>query len=241
MWLPASSHTLPGFTPIPTHTHSLAAAENLLIDAQGYLKMVDFGFAKVVRDRTYTVCGTPEYLAPELVLGKAHGPGVDYWALGILLFEQVAGFSPFCDAKGSDQMVICRNILKQAEPEFPAHVKDRDCKDLILRACRQTSVAGAAASPLTFLGPTRTHAPSHAAPHHNTHHAPRTPPSPPPLRRPADQGRQQAPGVHGGGRCRGEGAPLFPPRGLAGAARQAPPRALAAHAAQRPCMPTTLR
>ena len=108
--------------------------ENLLIDAEGYLKMVDFGFAKVVRDRTYTVCGTPEYLAPELVLGKAHGAGVDYWALGILLFEQVAGYSPFCDAKGSDQMVICRNILKQAEPEFPAHFKDRDLKDLILRA-----------------------------------------------------------------------------------------------------------
>eukprot|EP00644_Phytophthora_capsici_P000956 jgi/Phyca11/551631/estExt2_Genewise1Plus.C_PHYCAscaffold_430075 len=57
--------------------------ENLLIDPQGYLKVVDFGFAKVVDDRTYTLCGTTEYLAPELVLGKGHNRGVDYWALGV--------------------------------------------------------------------------------------------------------------------------------------------------------------
>ncbi len=49
--------------------------ENLLIDSDGYLKVVDFGFAKVVEDRTYTLCGTPEYLAPELVLGKGHSTG----------------------------------------------------------------------------------------------------------------------------------------------------------------------
>jgi serine/threonine protein kinase len=49
--------------------------ENLLIDSEGYLKVVDFGFAKVVEDRTYTLCGTPEYLAPELVLGRGHGAG----------------------------------------------------------------------------------------------------------------------------------------------------------------------
>lgn len=56
--------------------------ENMLIDAQGYIKVVDMGFAKVVPERTFTLCGTPEYLAPELVLGKGHHKGVDYWAAG---------------------------------------------------------------------------------------------------------------------------------------------------------------
>ena len=53
--------------------------ENLLIDARGYIKMCDFGFAKVIANRSFTLCGTPEYLAPELVLGKGHNWGVDYW------------------------------------------------------------------------------------------------------------------------------------------------------------------
>ena len=59
---------------------------------------VDFGFAKVVPDKTYTLCGTPEYLAPELVLGRGHDKGVDYWALGVLLFEMVRGDGAGCDA-----------------------------------------------------------------------------------------------------------------------------------------------
>jgi len=105
--------------------------ENLLIDPQGYLKMVDFGFAKVVTDRTYTLCGTPEYLAPELVLGKGHNKGVDYWALGVLIYEMVVGNSPFAAANPSDQMQICRNIVK--EPlVFPSWLSS-DCRDLIAK------------------------------------------------------------------------------------------------------------
>ena len=56
--------------------------ENLLFDRDGYLKLVDFGFAKVVRDRTFTLCGTPEYLAPEIISNKGHGLGADWWTLG---------------------------------------------------------------------------------------------------------------------------------------------------------------
>ena len=57
--------------------------ENLLFDADGYLKVVDFGFAKRVDERTWTVCGTPEYMAPEIILNKGHDRCADWWALGI--------------------------------------------------------------------------------------------------------------------------------------------------------------
>ncbi|GAB9464255.1 hypothetical protein Gpo141_00001692 [Globisporangium polare] len=103
--------------------------ENLLLDTQGYLKVVDFGFAKVVEDRTYTLCGTPEYLAPELVLGKGHNKGVDYWALGILIYELVVGHSPFSGSNQSDQMQICRNIVKE-NVHYPATMSE-SCKDIV--------------------------------------------------------------------------------------------------------------
>ena len=56
--------------------------ENILIALDGYLKLTDFGFAKVVQTRTYTLCGTPEYIAPEVLLNKGHGKAVDWWTLG---------------------------------------------------------------------------------------------------------------------------------------------------------------
>ena len=77
--------------------------ENLLIDGKGYLKMIDFGFAKkfpylkngMKQDKTYTLCGTPEYLAPEIVMSKGYDKGVDYWALGCLIYELYLSRTPF--------------------------------------------------------------------------------------------------------------------------------------------------
>ena len=77
--------------------------ENLLIDPKGFLWLTDFGFAKVVESRTYTLCGTPEYLAPEVLMNKGHGKPVDWWCLGILTYEMLAGIDPFND---DDPMAI---------------------------------------------------------------------------------------------------------------------------------------
>lgn len=71
--------------------------ENLLLDSRGYLRLTDFGFAKVVDDRTWTLCGTPEYLAPEVIQSDGHGKAADWWACGVLCYEMLVGYPPFFD------------------------------------------------------------------------------------------------------------------------------------------------
>lgn len=102
--------------------------ENLLIDFAGHMKVTDFGFAKVIEDRTWTLCGTPEYLAPEIIQSKGHGKSVDWWALGVLMFEMLAGYPPFYDENpfGIYQKVLAGRI------DFPRHF-DVKAKDLVKR------------------------------------------------------------------------------------------------------------
>jgi len=84
--------------------------ENVLIDEEGYCVMVDLGFAKSIVDKTFTMCGTPEYIAPEVILCKGYGKGVDYWAFGVLIYEMLAGDSPFYD---EDKKVMFKRIMNE--------------------------------------------------------------------------------------------------------------------------------
>jgi len=103
--------------------------ENLLLDRHGHLKITDFGFAKKVPDITWTLCGTPDYLAPEVVSSKGYNKSVDWWSLGILIFEMLCGFTPFWD--GGSPMKIYENILK-GKVKYPPYIHP-DAQDLLQR------------------------------------------------------------------------------------------------------------
>jgi serine/threonine protein kinase len=89
--------------------------ENVLIDAQGYPVIIDFGFAKYVLDKTFTLCGTPLYIAPEVILNRGHNYGADHWSLGCLIYEMLTGRTPFYE-NGMDQSALFKAIVSGVFP-----------------------------------------------------------------------------------------------------------------------------
>eukprot|EP00061_Rhincodon_typus_P018694 g47976.t1 len=96
---------------------------------------VDFGFAKKIGfgKKTWTFCGTPEYVAPEIILNKGHDSSADYWSLGILMYELLTGSPPF---SGSDPMQTYNVILRGIDMvEFPKKIT-KNAGNLIKKLCR---------------------------------------------------------------------------------------------------------
>jgi len=115
--------------------------ENILIDKFGYCKLIDLGFSKVIRRKSYTLCGTPAYLAPELVLGKGHDRGVDLWAFGVLIYEMIVGYPPFdppdkkCSATDIFQSIVSEpvSVPSDLDPEVSSMIKKLLIRDLSSR------------------------------------------------------------------------------------------------------------
>ncbi|KAL1981158.1 hypothetical protein VTN96DRAFT_3005 [Rasamsonia emersonii] len=107
--------------------------ENILLDYTGHIALCDFGLCKLDmkdEDRTNTFCGTPEYLAPELLLGNGYTKTVDWWTLGVLLYEMLTGLPPFYDENTNE---MYRKILQ--EPlTFPSQdIVPAAARDLLTR------------------------------------------------------------------------------------------------------------
>ena len=105
--------------------------ENIIIKENGYLKLIDFGTAKEIEDRTKTIIGTPHYMAPEIIMGGGYSFQVDYWSISICMYEFMCGEVPFAD-KEEDPMEIYFEIINN-HLTFPTkYVKiDKDFKHLM--------------------------------------------------------------------------------------------------------------
>ena len=112
--------------------------ENILMDEDGYICLTDFGLAKVLEgnQQAYSFCGTPDYLAPEILVERGHSFPVDWWALGILTYEMIVGFPPFYT--GTQNNTKMYELIKKKAVYFPDEQRhniamSENCKNFITR------------------------------------------------------------------------------------------------------------
>ena len=103
--------------------------ENIMIDIEGYPKLIDFGTAKIIKQKTYTVVGTPHYMAPEVVRGTGYNLSADIWSMGIMLYEFVCGYVPFGEEE-EDPYKIYSKVLERAL-KYPNYIGSNSSKPVI--------------------------------------------------------------------------------------------------------------
>ena len=101
---------------------------NLIAMNQGHICLTDFGLSKQqnMNNIAHTFCGTPEYLAPEIVMNLGHGKAVDWWSLGILLFELTVGIPPFYSQNVNEMY----RKIQSAPLQFPPQITV-SCRSLV--------------------------------------------------------------------------------------------------------------
>ena len=111
--------------------------ENIMVMENGYLKLIDFGTAKVISGRTYTRVGTAWYMAPEVIENKGYGTAADLWSVGVMLYEFVCGRVPFGEEEEDPYIVL--KLVVEEELVFPEFFKENsDCKNLIKMLLEKT-------------------------------------------------------------------------------------------------------
>jgi cGMP-dependent protein kinase len=103
--------------------------ENVMVDSDGYPKLVDFGISRIIKGRTYTIIGTPHYMAPEVITGKGYGIQADYWSLGIMIYEFIYCNVPFAP-RDEDPYAVYEKILER-NLSFPEQVSIPTANKLI--------------------------------------------------------------------------------------------------------------
>ena len=115
------------------HKHNMVyrdlKPENILLDAKGHVKLTDFGLSKILEneeDKAFTICGTPQYLAPEVIQKKGYDKAVDWWSLGCVMYEMLTGKIPFAIKRG----VKLNMSLYEQGVNYPS-ILTNNAKDLI--------------------------------------------------------------------------------------------------------------